>query len=109
LDQACSNKRAKRDLVRSGGCDFCAAQTTVGHFVAETGTIAPAGRCAPVNEPQPSAADRGGTVIHPLQLASAMLVFMFATWLFAGMQFFSQQQLSKQRVRPVIQIAALPM
>ena len=73
------------------------------------GTIAPAGRCAPVNEPQPSAADRGGTVIHPLQLASAMLVFMFATWLFAGMQFFSQQQLSKQRVRPVIQIAALPM
>jgi hypothetical protein len=48
-------------------------------------------------------------VIHPLQLSSAMLVFMFATWLFAGMQFFSQQQLSRQRVRPAIQIAALPM
>jgi len=48
-------------------------------------------------------------VIHPLQLASAMLVFMFATWLFAGMQFFSQQQLSKQRIQPVIQTAALPM
>ena len=36
-------------------------------------------------------------MIHPLQLASAMLVFMFATWLFAGMQFFSQQQLKPQR------------
>jgi hypothetical protein len=36
-------------------------------------------------------------VIHPLQLASAMLVFMFATWLVAGMQFFSQQQLKPQR------------
>ena len=79
------------------------------HFFPEPGTIARAGRCAVVSEPQPSAADRGGTVIHPLQLASAMLVFMFATWLFAGMQFFSQQQLSNQRVRPAIQIAAVPM
>jgi hypothetical protein len=48
-------------------------------------------------------------VIHPLQLASAMLVFMFATSLFAGMQFFSRQQLSKQRVRPAIHVVALPM
>ena len=56
-----------------------------------------------------SRALRVGPVIHPLQFASAMLVFMFATWLFAGMQFFSQQQLSKQRVRPAIQIAVVPM
>jgi hypothetical protein len=48
-------------------------------------------------------------VIHPLQLASAMLVLVFATSLFAGTQFFSQQQLSKQRVKPAIQVAALPM
>ena len=40
---------------------------------------------------------------------SAMLVLIFATGLFAGTQFFSQQQLGKQRVRPVIQVAALPM
>jgi len=48
-------------------------------------------------------------VIHPLQLASAMLVLVFATSLFAGTQFFSQQQFGKQRPRPAIQIAALPM
>ena len=47
--------------------------------------------------------------MHPLQLASAMLVLTFATGLFAGTQFFSQQQLSKQRVRPAVQVAALPM
>jgi hypothetical protein len=47
--------------------------------------------------------------MHPLQLASAMLVLIFATGLFAGTQFFSQQQLSKQRVRPAVQVAALPM
>ena len=55
------------------------------------------------------AADRGGTVIHPLQLASAMLVLVFATSLFAGTQFFSQQQFGKQRPRPAIQLAALPI
>lgn len=48
-------------------------------------------------------------MIHPLQLASAMLVLVFATSLFAGTQFFSQQQFGKQRVRPAIQLAALPM
>ena len=48
-------------------------------------------------------------MIHPLQLASAMLVLIFATGLFAGTQFFSQQQLSKQHVRPAIQVAAIPM
>jgi hypothetical protein len=53
--------------------------------------------------------DRGGTVIHPLQLASAMLVLVFATSLFAGTQFFSQQQFGKQRARSAIQLAALPM
>ena len=47
--------------------------------------------------------------MHPLQLASAMLVLTFATGLFAGTRFFSQQQLSKQRVRPAVQVAALPM
>jgi hypothetical protein len=47
--------------------------------------------------------------MHPLQLASAMLVLIFATGLFAGTQFFSQQQVSKQRVRPAVQVAALPM
>ena len=56
-----------------------------------------------------SAAIRGGTVIHPLQLASAMLVIVFATSLFAGTQFFSQQQFGKQRARSAIQLAALPM
>jgi hypothetical protein len=53
--------------------------------------------------------DRGGTVIHPLQLASAMLVLVFATSLFAGTQFFSQQQFGKQHVKPATQLAALPM
>lgn len=48
-------------------------------------------------------------MIHPLQLASAMLVLTFATGLFAGTQFFSQLQLSRQHVRPMIQVAALPM
>ena len=48
-------------------------------------------------------------MIHPLQLASAMLVLVFATWLFAGMQFFSQQQFGKQRVRPATPTAALPI
>jgi hypothetical protein len=49
-------------------------------------------------------------VIHPLQLASAMLVLVFATGLFAGTQFFShQQQFGKQRIKPAIQLAALPM
>ena len=38
-----------------------------------------------------------------------MLVLIFATGLFAGTQFFSQKQLGKQRIRPVIQVAALPM
>ena len=47
--------------------------------------------------------------MHPLQLASAILVLIFATGLFAGTQFFSQQQVSKQRVRPAVQVAALPM
>ena len=47
--------------------------------------------------------------MHPLQLASAMLVLIFATGLFAGTQFFSQQQASKQPVRPAVQVAALPM
>jgi hypothetical protein len=55
------------------------------------------------------AADRGEIVIHPLQLASAVLVLVFATSLFAGTQFFSQQQFGKQRQKPAIQIAALPM
>jgi hypothetical protein len=48
-------------------------------------------------------------VIHPLQLASAMLVLVFATSLFAGTKFLGQQQLGKQRIKPAIQIAALPM
>lgn len=53
-------------------------------------------------------------MIHPLQLASAMLVLIFATGLFAGTQFFSQQQLGKQQLsnnnlRPAMQVAALPM
>lgn len=48
-------------------------------------------------------------MIHPLQLASAMLVLVFATSLFAGTQFFSHQQFGKQRVKPAIQLAALPI
>ena len=47
--------------------------------------------------------------MHPLQLASTMLVLIFATGLFAGTKFFSQQQLGKQHVRPAVQVAALPM
>lgn len=48
-------------------------------------------------------------MIHPLQLASAMLVLVFATSLFAGTQFLSQQQLGKQRGKPAIQFASLPI
>ena len=48
-------------------------------------------------------------MIHPLQLASAMLVLVFATGLFAGTQFLSHQQFGKQRAEPAIQLASLPM
>jgi uncharacterized membrane protein affecting hemolysin expression len=50
-----------------------------------------------------------GQVVHPFQLASGMLVLLFAAGLFAGTQFFSQQQLNKQQHRPVIQLAAFPI
>lgn len=87
-------------------------------FFLTSGTICPSRRCAAIMSCSGCAAEqngsgraaiRGGTVIHPLQLASAMLVLVFATSLFAGTQFFSQQQFGKQRVKPAIQIAALPM
>jgi hypothetical protein len=54
------------------------------------------------------AVNRGWIVIHPLQLASALLVLIFATALFAGTQFFSQQQSSKPRLLPALQLAAFP-
>lgn len=83
-----------------------------------SGTNYPSRRCAAIMSCSGSAAEqngsgraanRGGTVIHPLQLASAMLVIVFATSLFAGTQLFSQQQLGKQRIKPAIQVGALPM
>lgn len=48
-------------------------------------------------------------MIHPLQLASAMLVLLFATALFAGAQIFRQQQLGNLHGRPLILVAKLPI
>jgi hypothetical protein len=48
-------------------------------------------------------------VIHPLQLASAMLVLVFATGLFLSMQVFGRQDLGKPRAVPAIQTPANPI
>lgn len=49
-------------------------------------------------------------MIHPLQLASAMLVLMFATALLAGTHVFKQEQFGKQqRIPAAVPVAALPM
>jgi hypothetical protein len=47
-------------------------------------------------------------VIHPLQLASAMLVLVFATGLFLSMQSFRQDP-GKQRAAPAIQTPVAPI
>src|SRR5262245_23225185 len=47
-------------------------QAILAAFFPNFGTIASCRRCAAISESQPCAADRGGTVIHSPQLASAM-------------------------------------
>ena len=49
------------------------------------------------------------TMFHPLQLASALLVLVFATALVMATQFLRQQQLSSHQPRLVLQLAAMPL
>lgn len=48
-------------------------------------------------------------MFHPLQLASALLVLVFATALVMATQFLRQQQLNSHQPRPALQLAAMPL
>lgn len=48
-------------------------------------------------------------MFHPLQLASAVLVLVFATGLVMATQFLRQQQASSHQPRQVAQIATMPL
>jgi hypothetical protein len=49
------------------------------------------------------------SMFHPLQLASALLVLVFATALVMATQFLRQQQLNSHQPRPALQLAAMPL
>jgi hypothetical protein len=59
---------------------------------------------------QPSAADKGAILVfHPLQLASAVLVALFATGLYAGTKVLHHQQLDDYRPQLAVLVAAMPI
>jgi hypothetical protein len=59
---------------------------------------------------QPHPADEGAfSMIHPLQLASAVLVALFATALYAGTKSLHRPQLESYRPQLAVQVAAMPI